>query len=73
MAQFKLFGGPHHGKIVQIDNVFIIECWIVPRVGKAGFPVIEYDRYTRRELDGIFYFAFDSVDDAEAQQLLRAA
>ena len=69
-AQFKLFGGPRHGRIVEL-NPFIIKQWMAPRVTPTGD--IEYDVYTRRELDGIFYYAFTGLDDESAVKLLLAA
>ena len=61
------FGGPRHGKIVVIDNPFVIETWMMP---KAQGTRIEYDVYTRREHDGIFFYATKEIDDAAATLLL---
>ena len=68
VPEFKLFGGPRHGKIVEINNPFIIEQWMAPRVQERGG--IVHDVYTRREHDGIFFYASKEIDDAAAVLLL---
>jgi hypothetical protein len=70
MPEFKLFGGPRHGKIVEIDNPFVIERWMAPSIRDSG---IEYDVYTRREFDGILFFAFSELNDEQAVKILVAA
>jgi hypothetical protein len=70
VPEFKLFGGPHHGRITQSLDPFQIETWMVPRMGSKG---LEYDVYTRRECDDIYYFAHEGLADSDAERLLRSA
>jgi len=70
MPEFKLVGGRHEGRIVAIENPFLIEQQIIPRVDYSERGGIVYDIYTRREWDGIFFYVAQDISD-QVGKLLR--
>jgi hypothetical protein len=74
-----LFGGPGHGKIVEVDPFAVTFDYASSRTERGHFtdPVVHsYDAYTRRSLDynGVTFEAFAHItaSDQAAQALVVA-